>query len=358
MKKLFSIALIMIIAALLSSCAAKTSENTVVTKEVTVKTTEQTQDVLSHFKGFKTLDDVLAETGEVDFYLKPDYSGLTKKTQKGDESASALECYYSGDTLVYAVHSGAGEETVEYFFTSKKGNALKAIYVDKDDIRESVSVEAEDYSASFNLLNKKSKYGADDIQVSIFNKDENDFPAILNYSIKKEKAFVSSANYYDNSGYHYYTAYIDENNKLCEENYLKFKKKESIKPFSKLKAFCQNPNVRELDVLMGSGEFCYTENESGEKTWFYHGSIYAVFSDRYKAYDFAKQNNLDVRRDEDDEDYWIAEIKDEFFEFSQSFEGFYDLAAKEINDCYYASVKADKNGKIKELEDSELTYCR
>ena len=352
------IAAVLLCVALLVSCSAKTEEVTApASEEITLETAKKTENVLSHFKGYKSLDEVLKEASEVDFYLQPDFSGLKKKTEKDDESATAIDYYYSGDTLVYADYSGYGEDAFEYYCTSKNGSKFKVMYVDDaEGQRDYLSVEAEDYSVSFDALDKEAKYGANQITVSIFNKAENDFSSVLNYVVEGENAYVSSAKYYDESGYHKYTAYLEEDGNFTEDNKLVFAKKNSVKPYSKLKAICQDTRVKELDLLIGSGSFVYTESESGEKTWFYKGSAYTVFSDRYKASDFAKAYAGKAKQDDIDGDFWIVEIKNEYFEFSSSFEDFYAFADSDVDDYYYQSVKTDKNGAIKALESSELSY--
>lgn len=355
MKKIFSVFIIFLCISLLSSCAAKPQgEGKITTEAVSVEPAEQTQNILSHFKGFKTFEEVVSEACEVDFNLNPDFSNLTKKTEKEDESATAVDYYYSGDTLVYKVYRGYGEEMLEFFTTSKKGTALSVTYIEVNGETDGVCVHADGYRVDFNSLNKKSKYKADSIQVSVFQ-EENDFPKVLNYTYENESLYISSAKYYESDGYHYYRAYTDENMKITEESKIEYKKENGIKNYSRLKAFCQDTRVKEVDLLIGNGKYCYTES-NGKKTWFYKGNAYAVFSDRYKAHKFANENNLMSKQDENDEDFWVVEIKDEYFEFSPSFDDFYSLAEAEVSDYYYASIKIDKNGRIKALEGSELSY--
>ena len=357
MKKLYIVLLGLICAMLLSSCSAQTPNQTgsETTEKVSVEAAEQTEDVLSHFKGFKNFDEVMSEACEVDISIKADFKNLTKKTEKDDESATAVDYYYSGDVLVYKDYKGYGEAVLEYYCTSEQGTPLKVIYAGEGNIKFCLGVETEDYSVSFDKLNEESKYKADSIRVSVFQNEENDFPKKLNYTYENETLYISSANYYESDGYHYYRAYADENMKITEESGIEYKKENGIKNYSKLKAFCQDPRVDEVDLLIGSGEWCYTENE-GKKTWFYKGNAYAVFSDRYKAYKFAQENSLEAKQDENDEDYWLVEIKDKYFEFSPSFDDFYSFAESEVNDNYYASIVIDKNGRIKAIEGSELSY--
>ena len=356
--KRMKIAAVLLCAALLVSCSAKTeSAVSSVGEDITLETAKKTQNVLSHFKGYRALDEVLGEASEVDFYLEPDFSGLKKKTEKGDESATAIDYYYSGKTLVYADYNGYGEDVFEYYCTAKSGAELKVSYVDDaEGQRDYLSVEAKDYIVTFDALDKEAKYGANQITASIFKTVENDFSSSLTYVVEGENAYVSSAKYYDSNGFHKYTAYLEEDGNITENNKLVFARKNSVKPYQKLKAVSQDTRLTELDLLIGSGSFVYTEDESGAKTWFYKGSAYAVFSDRYKAYDFAKDNKLSVKQDEIDGDFWLVEIKNEYFEFSSAFEDFYTFADSDIDDYYYMSLKIDKNGAIKALEASELSY--
>ena len=312
--------------------------------------------VLERFNGSKTFDEIMGELNEIDYYLVPDFNGLTKETENDDETATAVDYYYDGDTLVYADYRGYGEDAFSYYFTSKNGDEIEVLYVDSDGERESLDVKGADFSVSLYELNKESEYGADYITVSITGNESEEFPNKLLYSVEEGNAYISEAYYNDKDGYHYYSAYLDENGEPDESDEVLYKKEDKISPFEKLREFTQDPRVKDVELLIGNGSYSYTENANKEKVWYYKGSAFAVFSDSQSAIDFAKENGLEAREDETDEDFWVVEISDSYFEFSENFEDLISFITREVNDYYYRSIVCDENGKRQALESGHLSY--
>lgn len=314
------------------------------------------QSILERFNGSKTFDEIMEELKEIDYYLVPDFNGLTKKTEKNEENATEIDYYYDGDKLVYADYIGYGEDAFSYYYTSESGDEIEVLYVDSDGKRESLDVLSADFSVYISELNKDAKYGADYLTVSINGKEARELPDTLIYSVEENNTFISAAYYNDKDGYHYYTAYPDENGKPDESDDVIYKKEDKISPFEKLWEFAQDPRVKDIELLIGNGSYSYTENENNEKTWYYHGSAFVLFSDNQAALDFAKENGFEVREEETDEGPWIVEIPDSYFEFSDSYEDLISFITAEVNDYYYRSVIADKDGKIQSLESGHLSY--
>lgn len=314
------------------------------------------QGILELFDGSKTFDEIMNDLNEIDYYLVPDFNGLTKKTEKDDETATAIDYYYDGDKLVYADYQGYGEDAFSYYTTTKSGDEIEVLYVDSGTQRESLDVKGADFSVSLYGLNKESRYGADYITVSIIGKESGELPNTLIYSVEEGNAFISEAYYTDKDGYHLYFEYLDENGNPDETDDILFKKENKISSFEKLREFEQDPRVKDIELLIGSGSYSYTENKNSEKVWYYKGSAFVVFSDSQSAIDFAEENGLEAREDDIDDAFWVVEIPDSYFEFSENFTDLLSFITGEVDDYYYRSVVTDEDGKILSLDSGTLSY--
>ncbi|MGN1124452.1 MAG: hypothetical protein ACI4RR_08925 [Eubacterium sp.] len=353
MKQLIKLAS-MLLAVMLMLCACNVNEQ----EDTTVTTNEGINEVGENFSDLMSLDDIISDTKNIDLYYTPDLDGLTKQTEKDDESATAVTYYYDGKTLVYAFYEGYGEECFDYYTTSKQGRSLTVKYVDEGSERYSVDVACRDYSISFSELDKKAKYGAKYITASAEETAKNDFSRSVTYTCENGEEYISQGFYYAEDGYHRYSAYPSENNKIDSEDTLIYKKADSVNVNESLPSLLKDYRVKNGELLLGTHTLEYTQSSGGEKLWYVVADVYAVFDDRFKALEYSEKYGIDVQKSETDEDYWVAEFKSTALPVSDSFDDFFGFAQQEINDYYYCVLVFDDDGRLKDLDPSSarLTY--
>lgn len=354
MKKSVKIASLFI-AVMLLFCACSVNgqgnDNKIVTDDGADKANQKFSDMMS-------FDDIMSDIKNIDLYYEPDFDGLTVQTEKDDESATAVKYYYDGDTLVYAVYEGYGEDCFDYYTASKQGRELTVKYVNEESERFSVDVSCKDYSISFSELDKKDKYGAKYITASAEEPAENDFSRSVTYTYENSNEYISQGFYYEEDGYHRYSAYPTEDNKIESEDTVIYKKADSVNVNESLPSMLKDYRVKNGELALGTHTLEYTQNANGEKSWYVVADVYAVFDDRFKALEYSEKYGIDVQKSETDEDYWVAKFEGTALPVSDSFDDFFGFAKQEINDYYYCALIFDDDGRLKDLDPSsaKLTY--
>ncbi|MDD6620556.1 MAG: hypothetical protein PUE75_05645 [Eubacteriales bacterium] len=305
------------------------------------------------FSDMTSFDDIISDTKNIDLYYTPDYDGLTEKIEKDDESATAVRYFYDGDNVVYAKYEGYGEECFDYFTSSESGKKLTVKYIDNNSERYSVDISCDDYSVSFSELDKKDKYDAKFITVTVEAPAENDFPKSVIYTYYKGQVYISEGYYYADDGYHRYC-----NDGFSTEDAVLYDKVDSVNVNEGLKSILSDYRVCDSEIAVGQHHLEYTQNDDGTKNWFIVADVYAVFDDKFKASEFSEKYGIDVSVSDTDENYWVARFEKTAIPISDSFEDFFEFAKQEFSDYYYCSLIFDKNGRLKELNPStaKLTY--
>lgn len=349
MKKIIKI-LIPVLILSLSFCACSTNQQ----KTTILPNDDVTTKMLKHFNDQLSFDDVMGDIENVDLYFQPDYSDLKEKVEKDDESSTAKRYFYDGNKLLYCKYEGYGEDSFDYYTKSKSGKDITVKYVDNDKVRNSVSIEGENYNVSYSDLNKENEYKADTIYVTVGNLDNLD--NCITYCYSNNNVHIDSAYYYSNDGYHKYTASLNDDNQYESFDDVYFAMVDNVEVDNSLCSMFKDYMLDDCEMLVGNQKFVYFENDNNEKTWYVTGDFYAVFDNRNKANAFAKKYNVEVKQSDTDEDFWISEFKGTTFMISPEFKDFYKTATSD--DYYYTSVKFDKNGNITKFDDSnaKLSY--
>ncbi len=304
------------------------------------------------FADFMSFDDIYNDVANIDLYLEPDFSDLTEKIEKDDESSTAVKNYYDGDKLVYKKYEGYGEDSFDYITESKGNRDIVVKYINQDGERYSVNIDCDDYSLAFKDLNKKSKYGADSIYATAYKQNKNDFKEYATYSYENGKIYLVNGAYYDYDGYHNYSAQpTDDKGNVEAEDTVKYKLAEKVNIDKNLYTMLKDYRVGDIEICIGNHSLEYTQAKDKIKTWYIVSDVYAVFKSRDKAIEFSDKYNVDVFVPKD-EDYYVAKFEGATLPVSKDYSDFFDFFSEEIDDFFYCSVILDKNAEVTNLKSS------
>lgn len=349
MKKIINVLIpILILSFVFCACSANYENVSISSNDDVAKK------VLEQFKDYLSFDDVIKDIEDVDLYFQPDYSNLKEKVEKDDESSTAKRYFYDGDKLLYCKYEGYGEDTFDYYTKSKSGKDITVKYVDDDKVRNNVSIECDDYKVSYSDLNKDDKFKANSVYVTVGKSTDNDFSQNITYAYTDGNVHIDSAYYYSNDGYHKYTTSPNENNEYDSFDDICFVNVDSAEVDNSLYSMLTDYMVDDCEMLVGNQKFEYFEDDCNEKVWYVLGDFYAVFDNEKKADAFSKKYNVKVKKSDTDEDFWIAEFKQETFKISTDFKDFYKTALdmQNTDDYYYTSVVFDKDSNVKGFKNS------
>lgn len=263
--------------------------------------------VLAHFEQYMSVDDVLKDVEKIDLYHKMDTKGLTYKKVEDKDNSTTTIYYYDGEKLVYEQYEGFGEAGFAHYTKSKSGKDVKVNYYDDNDVR----IGCSEYSVAFWRLNKKAKYGADNLNITV-GKLNNNSPLgeYVNYYYDGSVWTIENCVYLADDGLHKYSAYINvDSGKLQEYDNLLFQKVNSADTslIKKLIAyFGDTPFI--MDLNMGGHKISYIDNGKTQQ-WYYTGSAIFTFDKYEDAQAFAKEFGVTAEDGLYDEAYSYVSIK-------------------------------------------------
>ena len=309
-----------------------------------------------NYVGNKQMLDIFTESAEIKSILKDcknvdlnmkmgSVSGLKKETKEDEATATSIDYYYSGETLVYAVYNGYGENTWVHYTTSKSGKNIEVHYWDEGKDFKNCKIKFEDYELFFSNVNEKYKTGAEFIYVT--------FKDNITYTILADgNYFVSSAYYKDetNDLHKYRYEYnFEEDGKPYEMDIVVLKSIFPDKPNEKIRsvldAVLTAKTPMSVEILIGNHELYRNEKAS---------AIFAettlVFATKKQAEKFLKATDkvetFTVEENYDDGNF-IVKIGKVFFPISASFDSFFEkLIYEEDVDNYYKTIEFSNTYEI------------
>lgn len=351
MKSLKSILLLTAIALCATGCGAKKKD---VAKEP-VKL-EAGSDIIVNFSELISLDEVLEDIQDIDFYLALDKDGLTTKEDVDEESSTSIVKYYKEDgTLVYEEFIGYGETCFVHYTTTKRGRTAAVKYIDSEGARAEVIISTDEYEASFSDLNKELDYGADYIFVNVLNSGVGVVSDCVTYEFSQGKWIVSSAKYFAEDGYHSFYTYLEEGKPVSEDIVtINSGKAGDATDISKI---AHDKLVKNLDILAGEHRLSY-DKSGGDMRWMVSGNYILEFNNNDDARAFADAYGYEAVALETDEETMVVNLGELTLLVSDTYESFRDFASFEYNDYMYMTVKLDDNGEITEItrEGTTLSY--
>ncbi len=285
-KPAFWIIIIAVIASIIAAVCFMT--NPIKTKLTFIDTPDKDcEKILSYFDAENATEEILNDLKKIDlYYERPDFDSLnlTVKTETDESSSTQKIKYYDGDKLVYVVYKGYGETMFDYCTETASKKDVTVSYVENDGKRYSVTVKGDDYSVSYDRLNKKAPFGADDISLLFTKERKNDLDESLNINVFDKKYYVACANYYKNGDYINYNAYT-YNNKIIDSAHTFIRcraEDEKNLNLDIIDDINENKDKLSIQTVFGRHQYSYTDNGL-KKDWYITADLRIQFADKEKA---------------------------------------------------------------------------
>ena len=340
MKKIITVLVCLCLTASAAACSLNTEKAEILGSE----------EVIKAFFDCPHPDDVLKDCGKINFDLRPDFKGLTKKTDKDEENSTVTENWYnSRGKLIYSVYEDFGEDTFDYYTKSLSGKVLTLRYCLNEGETYWVTATTDGYKAHFDEI---SDNGAEDIYIEVF-RPGNDFETV-SYWKKDGRWKTDSAVYFCEEGLAQYYGCSDDGSEDYGTEIIA-QKAESVE----LSGISDDLYyVAPLQCSARSCRISYTENESGRE-WYLTAPFIYQFENEEAAKRFSAEfgqpeyeySALDGETPEITTGEYTIRVSPDFAD-SESFAGFVTM---EINDDYSIILKLDDN---KEITDFDTGYIQ
>ncbi len=302
---------------------------------------------------------ILEDISNIDFALKADYD-KNKYTVKNTKDEDGIECnrYYKGNTLVYEKFVGVGEDVFSHFTKTKSGADAKVSYYLADEKIDSVVVKTDKYRVAFN---NKSGDKFNNAEMIVEKNNSPKLDERLMYEIADGNIIISEANYYGDGGYCKYFSWLNNENKL-EENeevqYKAFTGTVNYEPVKQIKSL----EIYNLQTLIRSQNLSFKDNK-----WYMTTDLYVLFGSQQDAEKFAEKNGISKDKVSNDcvqdDTTWYVKYTDVTLPVSKSFklngsDTFELFANQEFDDATFATIAIDNNNEITAIDydNSTLSY--
>lgn len=307
------------------------------------------------FKDCMTVDEIIKDVRTVDFYLEPDFSGLSVETVEDRENDTKDLMYKDGKgNTVYVMHEGYGEDCFDYYTKSASGRELKVDYENDVNIsgnvpRLRVWITCDDYNIGYSQLDRNEKYGAKEVYVSIKKNSGYPLSEVLSVSYQDGCWGLPEALFCDEEGYEYYCSWEETG----EDGSVEIKSNQRPIHERTEKAPECNTGILQDELIdsvpvfvFGHHKLSYLDNPNGQ--WYLTADFILTFSteedrDAFKAkYGIEESVSLG-----NEDDYITLHTGEITVPVSKDFEDFEWLAgAWEVDDPYYKAVKFNGNMEL------------
>lgn len=333
------------------------------TVKATEKFTDKGKKIIALFGDKYSYKKILEDASVIDLKLKPDLnkSKYTIKNKKDEQNSTNTVQYYKNGTLVYEVLEGFGEECYVNYTKTKSGKDAKVYYYHANGEIFNVIVETEGSRTSFDRFDKSKNGEAQVIIVEAKKKTAGRLDESAMYTIDEGTVVLEDACYYGDGGYMHYTSWVNIDNKLEEDEEVKFAS-EKVTVSSDVMNQIRANSVYVVQTLIGPHKLT-----SNEGKWYMTSDLYVLFSDEAQAKGYASKNGLSgdsVSNDYacDDSTYYVK-YKNVTLPFSKNFklngaDSFDDFAAAEFDDSTFADISVNADNEITAIDYNNSTLSR
>lgn len=158
--------------------------------------------IVAHFADCMSIEEIVKDTETVDLEHMPDFTGLTPEEVINEEDETKDINYKDKDgKIIYTTFEGYGEDSYNWYTESASGKELTVKFVNEGEAIHYVWVSCADYSISFDDLNEKSAYRADNLYVEIRKPNDSELEENLSVECYHGEWNPAGAYFFDEEGY-------------------------------------------------------------------------------------------------------------------------------------------------------------
>lgn len=338
-NKLISFALLFCL--LISFCSC----SNVKSKQIHI---EMDEAVSEHFSDCMSIGDIFEDIGNIDFYYKPDTSGLTSETKR-DEENDTSDIYWTDKKgkVIYKFYEGYGEKCFDFFTCSESGRDVKVNYWDNDGERYSVTVSCDEYSICFYQLNRESTFGADSIDVSVLKTGDSLFKESINYECYEGEWTVYPCFFTDDEGCKQYWTYRDDETGTIQSAAEIIHRHITSEPECRSDMLTDEMISIVPEFIIPRYELSYLgDPDNGQ--WFITADFVLTFENEDIRDNYAKKFGITGGEScGNEDDYLTLRTGEITIPIAKDFEGLSDfINLWDVNDCYYKAVVLNGKGEI------------
>ncbi|MBR0112993.1 MAG: hypothetical protein IJM02_04530 [Clostridia bacterium] len=317
-----------LVSLLLTGCAPKR----------TFADTVGNEEIKKVFADFRYPGDIVDSLG-IDYNLKPDLKGLTKKTADAPDGGYIDSYYDKKGNKVYSLYRESGEDRFDYFTKDKNGNEITAAYyTDENGEVTGIRVDCDEYYMNI--------YHEDDGRLSYYCDiyDPGDRMTFVTCDEENSVWNIEAAGYFTKDKYVNFSSWENIDGETEEWFEDKYEREDSIETTDVSELY----GVIPFTFCAGKHKLAYTEN-AGKREWYMTFDIIVQFDTMEEAEKFALTHKTTEPGYGDDGETPELLIEDITLKFSDEFENFAGFATMEFNDYYSLVISLDDNYEITEF---------